>query len=153
MIWFCPKFAIVIVVVKVIYFLQSHSPTGSDIDNIGLYLLVSLFFVVAAMVEFSIVVIISRRENMQIGSADSANDKDGQGRRDAVQNFNNALFESLFGSDGQFGFVKTMKKKITQGKFEETKSSSKTLDLVSSFVFPIAYAIFNAYYWCSKMKY
>ena len=105
------------------------------------------------MVEFSIVVIISRRENIQIGSADSANDKDGQGRRDAVQNFNNALFESLFGSDGQFGFIKNLKKKITQGNFEETRSSSKTLDLVSSFVFPIAYAIFNVYYWCGKMKY
>ena len=148
-----PKFAIVIVVVKVIYSLQSHSPTGSDIDNIGLYLLVSLFFVVAAMVEFSIVVIISRRENVQIGSADNAHDKDRQGTKDEVQNFNNALFESLFGSAGQFDLIKGLKKKITKGRFEQTRSSSKTMDLVSSFVFPLAYAIFNIYYWCCKMKY
>ena len=105
------------------------------------------------MVEFSIIVIISRRENKQIGSADNANDKDGQGTEDAVRNFNNALFESLFGSERQFGFINNQKKKITQRNYEETRSSSKTLDLVSSFVFPIAYAIFNLYYWFYKMKY
>ena len=39
---------------------QNYSPTGADIDNLGIYLLVSLFFVMAAMVECAIVLAIKR---------------------------------------------------------------------------------------------
>ena len=39
---------------------QSVSPTGSKVDKLGLYLLVSLVFIMASMVEFAIALMIHR---------------------------------------------------------------------------------------------
>ena len=46
------------------------SPTGSKVDKLGLYLLVSLVFIMASMVEFAIALIVHRN----YGNAKIAND-------------------------------------------------------------------------------
>ena len=51
---------------------QSVSPTGSKVDKLGLYLLVSLVFIMASMVEFSIALIVHRN----YGNAKISNDAD-----------------------------------------------------------------------------
>ena len=51
---------------------QSVSPTGSKVDKLGLYLLVSLVFIMASMVEFAIALIIHRN----YGNAKISNDAD-----------------------------------------------------------------------------
>ena len=48
------------------------SPTGSKVDKLGLYLLVSLVFIMASMVEFAIALIIHRN----YGNAKISNDAD-----------------------------------------------------------------------------
>ena len=49
---------------------QSVSPTGSKVDKLGLYLLVSLVFIMASMVEFAIALMVHRN----YGSAKVSND-------------------------------------------------------------------------------
>ena len=51
---------------------QSVSPTGSKVDKLGLYLLVSLVFIMASMVEFAIALIVHRN----YGNAKISNDAD-----------------------------------------------------------------------------
>ena len=109
--------------------------------------MVSLFFVVAAMIEFSIVVLMSRKENAKIESADNPDDNNKDGDSDSTHYFNNAIFDTLFGSDQQFGLGKELRKKVVARTPKAPRFSSKTLDMVSSIVFPIAYAIYNLYYW------
>ena len=48
------------------------SPTGSKVDKLGLYLLVSLVFIMASMVEFAIALIVHRN----YGNAKISNDAD-----------------------------------------------------------------------------
>lgn len=49
---------------------QSVSPTGSKVDKLGLYLLVSLVFIMASMVEFAIALIVHRNYgNAKISNA------------------------------------------------------------------------------------
>ena len=48
------------------------SPTGSKVDKLGLYLLVSLVFIMASMVEFAIALIVHRNH----GNAKISNDAD-----------------------------------------------------------------------------
>ena len=106
-----------------------------------------MFFVVAAMIEFSIVVLMSRKENAKINSADNPDEIDKDGDPDSMHYFNNAVFDTLFGSDQQFGLGKELRKKAVARKPKAPRFSSKTLDMLSSIVFPIAYAIYNLYYW------
>ena len=42
-------------------FFKSTSPSGSKLNALGRYLLISLFFVLATMIEFAVVVIMKRR--------------------------------------------------------------------------------------------
>ena len=39
---------------------QSESPAGTELNALGVYLLVSLFFVVAAMIEFAVALVLQR---------------------------------------------------------------------------------------------
>ena len=45
---------------KFYIFLQAYSPSGANLNALGVYLLVSLFFVIATMFEFAIVLLVSR---------------------------------------------------------------------------------------------
>ena len=99
------------------------------------------------MIEFSIVVLLSRRENVKIDSADNPDEIEKEGSMLDMHYFNNKIFDTLFGQDQQFKFAEEIRNKINNGNRKARKFSSKTLDMVSSFVFPIAYAIYNLYYW------
>ena len=103
------------------------------------------------MIEFSIVVLLSRRENVKINSADNPDEIEKEESVLDLHYFNNKVFDTLFGQDQQFKFAEEIRNKITNGNQKARTFSSKTLDMVSSFVFPIAYAIFNLCYWY-KMK-
>ena len=89
----------------------------------------------------------SRKENAKIESADNPDDINKDGNSESMHYFNNAVFDTLFGSDQQFGLGKELRKKAAVRKPKAPRFSSKTLDMVSSIVFPIAYAIYNLYYW------
>ena len=42
-------------------FFKSRNPSGANLNALGCYLLISLFFVIATMIEFAVVLIIKRR--------------------------------------------------------------------------------------------
>lgn len=46
---------------------QSESPSTSKMNNLGFYLLVSLFFVVAALMEFALVLLVQRKMDAKPG--------------------------------------------------------------------------------------
>ena len=74
--------------------------------------MVSLFFVVAAMIEFSIVVLLSRRENVKINSADNPDEIEKEESVLDLHYFNNKIFDTLFGQDQQFKFAEETRNKI-----------------------------------------
>ena len=47
---------------------QSDNPTGEKIDSLGTYLLTSLLFVMAAMLEFAAMLFLQRRNELKIGT-------------------------------------------------------------------------------------
>ena len=50
----------------IIGYLQSDSPSGAELNALEIYLLVSLFFIMATMFEFAIVLILKRKQETQI---------------------------------------------------------------------------------------
>ena len=44
------------------FYFQSESPSGSDLNALGVYLLCSLVFVVGALIEFAVVILLNRTQ-------------------------------------------------------------------------------------------
>ena len=60
-------------------FLQSESPSGSTLNALGIYLICSLVFVVGALLEFGVVVLLSRtnlkiRKNVRSATIEAVNE-------------------------------------------------------------------------------
>ena len=47
------------------FYLQTQTPVGQTINALGVYLLVSLFFVIAAMFEFAVILHLQRRHDLE----------------------------------------------------------------------------------------
>ena len=65
---------------------QSVSPTGSKVDKLGLYLLVSLVFIMASMVEFAVALIVHRNYGNDKISNDADNKRSVDIRRISSNN-------------------------------------------------------------------
>ena len=125
-------------------------------DKLGMYLLVSLFFVVASMIEFAIALLVKRNSREQTVELEKNKNK--------ILTQNMSLKRSL--SQMRIGFPPTtdsfsksrtglrMNKSSEclelYGKRRNAKfftSSYNILDIAASILFPIFYALFNIVYW------
>ena len=112
-------------------------------DNLALYLLVSLFFVVGMMVEFAIALLLYRRDMEHVN-------KKNQIDFDCLETRKNAkggIIERRNGSiKGENNLGRQARK---QPGPLWIQISSNRVDAIASVLFPFAYIIFNVVYWAS----
>ena len=109
-------------------------------DNLGVYILVSWFFVVGMMLEFAIALIIYRNYDVKI-SPNPIDDKDSEKRRNPLH----YLEEQKHIDTRASKLTSPDKKKLPLFR----NMSYNKIDIIASFLFPMAYACFNIIYWGS----
>ena len=112
-------------------------------DNLALYLLVSLFFVVGMMVEFAISLLLYRRNTGQRIKKNQIG-LDGHGNRNEQKS--NGL-ELPNGSKRGETYLERIERKNQEPGWPQI--SSNTVDIIASILFPFAYIVFNVAYWAS----
>ena len=148
-------------------------------DKLGLYLLVSLFFVVGAMFEFAIVLLVKRWHEKELctqkhfniyqnqdGSACKTNCKETKNIKTAdtkdlnitTQNMSyesnlikTAYVDRGLDSSKELNQAKDTEDVYQSGRFSWDKLSSNHIDFAALFLFTTCYAIFNSIYWVSLM--
>ena len=153
---------------------QNGSPSSSDIDKLGFYLLVSLFFVVATIVEFAIALLVKRNSRCT-GSIvpkvsanairekampqEPKNDKISVNKKQTCKE--NSLHsicsskEMLHVDNSWFNVTERHVYRQHgivdfEGKLTDSKCfilSPNAIDIFASVLFPTTYIIFNAVYW------
>ena len=139
-------------------------------DKLGLYLLVSLFFVVGAMFEFAIVLLVKRWHEKELCTQKHFNiyqNQDGSSCKTNCKETKN--IKTADTNDLNIITVKTAyvdrgldsSKELNQGKDTDDvyqsdrlswdKRSSNDIDFAALFLFTTCYAIFNSIYWVSLM--
>ena len=133
---------------------MSESPSASDLNKLGSYLLFCLLFVVCALVEFSIIMLLDRkrmakrkgfdtksREN-QVGHSEPLNQGESKG---------DTLFIKRNASDSKSQCVKT--DQIEERGREQKRNCLQVIspihliDFISSLLFLFIFFVFNCFYW------
>ena len=131
--------------------LQSESPSELELNALGSYLLGSLCFVVGALIEFALVVLINR-----VGSTGS---KDEKNRLETHRVYNSAQ-KRAWSPEG----ILFNRKPITTNPCVENKPMNKPrklriftlpsingIDLAAFFVYLLLYLLFNCVYWAQYL--
>ena len=114
--------------------MQSEGPSESDMNNLGIYLLFSFSFVMAALVELFVLVIIS-------GRIRSNNDRASE---NVVRPFENSS------DDRESGNVGELEDSVGENGIEggaSFKSLINKIDKWAFWIFNFAFIIFNCGYW------
>ena len=120
---------------NIVSFSQKDSPSTTTLCALGVYLIVSLFYVFGAMVQYSVVLCIMRcmdNDKNREDKIEPAIIKVGNPPRSAEQVQTNSA---------------STKKKNQRTEGVDLKRICRILDFASFFIFSISFAIFNAYYW------
>ena len=146
-------------------------------DKLGLYLLVSLFFVVSTMIEFAIVLLVKRHSESRVstkghdtqyerkvGYEKGRNPKRNMSKSDGIKgnttiqessfNLNLVrlpLVDAFFDSGERFKHTDNLDDIQQDNSFKCFKLSSNAIDIAASLLFPTLYGIFNIIYWCYLM--
>ena len=159
---------------------QNNSPTTFSIDNLGIYLLISLFFVVATIIEFAVVLLVKRNSGCtgirrQKVSGNKSNEKmtPQELYRTKITTRTNKIFteqsitnnglpeEMLYGDNSLFNAPEQHENwKFRVLDFDAGLNSSMSflpssnaIDIAACVLFPIVYLAFNIWYmlfFCSK---
>ena len=112
--------------------MQSESPSGAKLNSLGIYLLVSLFFVVASFIEFGILLMLKRTHFHGVRETTGDKNKD-------------ADIQNLEGSQSNKVFARIAK--TAHDKALETRYSvADKIDFCSFIFFVFAYILFNVAY-------
>ena len=127
------------------YSLQADSPSGANLNALGVYLLVSLFFVIATMLEFASVLIISR--SRLVAMTDSVgvlhgNKKHLLGTQTFLRNMINSVAagENINIDNGNSEIAKQ------QTARRKCYHNPDNLDYTALVLFLLSYITFNCYY-------
>ena len=115
-------------------------------DNLALYLLVSLFFVVGMMFEFAIALLLYRRNTEIRNKLNQIN----VGGLDYRKDSEVSVLERKGSKNGLIRgetYLERFERKQREPAWPDI--SSNTVDIIASFLFPFAYLIFNIGYWAS----
>ena len=123
--------------------LQADSPSGRQMTALGKYILMSLFFVVVGMAEFAILLFLLRR------TENSAH------RRRFRPNLSKQLnhpSEHECNEDRRNVSINSNSASATHGnKGLHFNSISTRIDLIATITFPLAYVLFNIFYWTTYL--
>ena len=117
--------------------MQSNSPSKASLNALGAFLLVSLSFVMVTMIEFAIVLLISRRY------------------RDDKKNISNGpLFEkpTSAGYNTNLQRPRNFELDGNHMRYVNSYSCTEKIDLASLFIFSISYFVFNCVYFAYFMN-
>ena len=120
---------------NIVLFSQKESPSTTTLCALGIYLIVSLFYVFGAMAQYSIVLCIMRCME---------NDKN---REDKIEPALGKIVNDPRSTQQVPSKNAIIKKKYQQTEGVDLKRMCRILDFASFFIFSISFAIFNAYYW------
>ena len=144
-------------------------------DNLGMYLLVSLFFVVSTIIEFAIILLVKRHSESRVstkghdtqyerkvGYEKARNPKRNMSKADGIKG-NTTIQESSFNLnlvrlplvdaffDSGEGQTENSDDIQRNNSFKCSKLSSHAIDIAASLLFPALNGIFNIIYWCYLM--
>jgi len=120
--------------INLFIFQISDSPSSSDLNILGEYLLVSLGFVVAAMAEFALVILLNRRSKLKTDATDLKNSHE--------EKNSEITHVSRFCPDTE------MKKPMKQGKISEWNMPSiYVVDFIAFWLHFSAFLLYNVVYW------
>ena len=156
---------------------QNDSPTGAGIDNLGIYLLVSLFFVMATMIECTVALVVKRVYEKQFHYQHKPTINNNQTEVRAKETHSlrqrkNEYSDETADQESNPGANIPNKKnsflsstcRITQCSNQKKKGldtlelenisnvtdwipSPKSIDITALMVFPASYVLFNIFYW------
>ena len=130
---------------------QNESPSESDLNALGKYLLVSMIFVVAAMIEFAIVVMVNRMSSPKSNISSESK----------IDTISKKLFcggrlkdQKQVGDDGKvpkenfkIETYKNIEQKESKKNWMFFKSSVNAIDITAFLMFFSFYFVFNVQYW------
>ena len=133
---------------------MSESPSASDLNKLGSYLLFCLLFVVCALVEFSIIMLLDRKRiakrkgfdtksiNQQVAHSEPLTQEESKV---------NPLFTKRNDIDSKSQCVETDQTE-KRGRMQERNclqvmSHIQSIDLISSLLFLFIFFVFNCFYW------
>ena len=124
---------------------MSESPSASDLNKLGSYLLFCLLFVVSALVEFAIIMLLDRKQILKRKGADAR-----------LSNHQVLHQETLTQGVSTENVLFT--KRVEDDHIEESGKEQETnclqvmypirsIDFISSLVFLVIFFVFNCFYW------
>ena len=127
--------------------MQSESPSASKLNNLGGYLLVSLFFVITALIEFAVVLLIQRKLNVNLGDTHNKITED-PGRKANQKIYDTSLM------DNNAEYIPTMFEPTQEKSKPEDESNENTkklgsiqlltgkIDMIACILFILFYVLF-----------
>ena len=140
---------IIIRLLQNIFISQADSPSGSNLNALGFYVLVSLFFIIATMIEFAYILLVCRVTGVVDNSEKAGKPK-----------LNQQISDDIFEPKGsiEIRYIHNDSSPATQFNDNQESTNLKLppnrkcyldpniIDFVSFFVFLFSYVLFNCFY-------
>ena len=134
--------------------MQSESPSTSEMDMLGEYIFFCLVFVVLALLEFALVIMLNRRTDVK--------KRHEKRELNSLKEQNNAQSQKHVAT--KIAFLEDPNKEIClrntdQGRLNGPERDNRgmecipsispihVIDLTASFVFPVIFVMYNFFYW------
>ena len=131
--------------------MQSESPSASKLNDLGVYQLVSLFFVVAALMEFAFVLLIQRKLISNFGCNNNTNNRQNRREKQKISNLTQTkgnvkhVSNIIEVSPEQIHVEEVSNDKtVISGS---TQLSTERIDMMACILFVLFYLLFNLFYW------
>ena len=132
-------------------YFKSNNPSGANLNALGIYLLVSLFFVLATMVEFAVVLVLERFYPRN-GENKEANKKH-RNKQTRRTNLKKKFLSYSKSKASLFNLQDAEKNRNVKEKNTKNINCSLTekMDFVALFIFMFIYFLFNCVYFMHYM--
>ena len=134
---------------------QSESPSESELNALGLYLLVCLAFVIFALVEFAITILLSQRSHSKDTIKTETNSKSNRSKKRVSGMSQITKFESMgticqpstptISACGQYQFLDRVVNRMQ--KWSMLFQPTQVLDFIAAWIHLFLFLLFNCIYW------
>ena len=134
------------------YLFQSESPSTTKLNDLGVYLLVSLFFVVFAMLEFAVVLLVQRDQDSKRNSfisQEKSNIETAFTKKGTTNTTINEMIGNGINEVEDKQKDNSTKNKNTRKIFRlhSLQLSTDNIDMMAFILYVAFYIIFNLFYW------